>query len=91
MTLHSRFLCFLLCFALSSTLKSQEMTDFGLPTSEEMAMTVCPFDPDADAAILKHEAHSFYNDHITSSLTSLQTENPERAWKGSCREGHFLY
>jgi len=42
--------------------QSQDFVDFGIPTAEELAMTVCPYDPDADAIILKHEGTSFYND-----------------------------
>jgi hypothetical protein len=75
MTFYSRFLCFLFFVTLCNSVQSQELLDFGLPTSDEIALKSCAFDPDADAVILKHEAHSGHDDErrlITSHLYRMK-------------------
>ena len=62
MRVQTRFLSILFFVAISGSVKSQELLDFGIPTSDEIALKSCAFDPDADAVILKHEAHSGHND-----------------------------
>ncbi|HSB92278.1 MAG TPA: hypothetical protein VLC28_04135, partial [Flavitalea sp.] len=47
---------------MSTSVQSQELLDFGIPTSDEIALKSCVFDQDADAVVLKHEAHSGHDD-----------------------------
>ena len=35
--------------------------DFGKPTAEDLKIKTCPFDPEADAVVLKHEAISEFS------------------------------
>lgn len=41
---------------------AQEMPAFGTPDLDELNLEACPFDPEAEAVILRHEARSSYND-----------------------------
>ncbi len=41
---------------------AQEFPDFGIIRPEERAMTACEFDPEAEAVVLKHEAHGNHDD-----------------------------
>jgi hypothetical protein len=59
-----RYLFALTCTILvsCSAAYAQDFTDFGLPTVDEFQMQKCDFEPDAEAAILLHEARSDYDD-----------------------------
>ncbi|RYY28072.1 MAG: DUF3857 domain-containing protein [Chitinophagaceae bacterium] len=55
----SLFIC---CLAIQMLSHAQDFQDFGIVSPEEKLMKECAFDPEADAVVLKHEAHGNHDE-----------------------------